>query len=116
MPSQTELRGLQQLVFACGRDNTSGPCEQARGQADPLLDHPRLGGSCKDVLWQIREQAVVASENSFSRRDRLERAGIDLLRLCQPQRARTAPATQAPGAGSPPPPRTLFGPSPSQQP
>jgi hypothetical protein len=113
IPSEGELRELQQLVFACGRENSSGPCEQARRQADPLLDHPRLAGSCKDVLWQIREQAVVASENSFSRRERLDRTGADLLRLCQPRRPRPATPTPGPGTGSPGP-RPMFGPSPNQ--
>jgi len=36
IPSESALRELQQLVFACGRENSSGPCEQARSQADPL--------------------------------------------------------------------------------
>jgi hypothetical protein len=110
-PSEQELRELQQLVFACGRDNTSAPCEQARRRADPLLDHPRLPGSCKDVLWQIREQAVVASANNFNRRDQLDRAGRDLVRLCQQRRPQ--PASASPGASGPSR-RTLF--SPIQQP
>jgi len=115
LPSESEMRELQQLVFACGRENSSDPCEQARRRADPLLDHPRLAGSCKDVLWQIREQAVVARENSFSRRDQLDRAGLDLLRLCQPRPAR--PATPSSGAPGPAPSRRpMFGPGPSPQP
>jgi hypothetical protein len=65
------------------------------------------------VLWQIREQAVVASENSFSRRDRLDRAGTDLLRLCQPRQARPTTPTPSPGAGSPSR-RPMFGTSPNQ--
>jgi hypothetical protein len=112
-PSEQELRELQQLVFACGRDNTNGPCEQARRGADPLLDHPRLPGSCKDVLWQIREQAVVGSSNSFSRRDQLDRAGLDLVRLCQQRRPQTATPSASPGAGGTNR-RPMFGPS--QQP
>jgi hypothetical protein len=43
MPTAEELRQLQLLTLACGRDNTPEPCLQARQQADPLLDHPRLG-------------------------------------------------------------------------
>lgn len=110
-PTEQELRDLQQLVFTCGRENSSGPCEQARRQADPLLDHPRLAGSCKDVLWQIREQAVVANANSFSRRDQLDRIGLDLLRICQQQRPQPKPASSgSSGQGR----RPLF--APSQQP
>jgi len=112
-PSEQELRDLQQLVFACGRENSSGPCEQARRQADPLLDHPRLPGSCKDVLWQIRQQAVVASTNSFSRRDQLDRVGLDLLRICQQRRPQAGTPSTSPGSGGTNR-RPMFGPS--QQP
>jgi hypothetical protein len=112
-PSEQELRELQQLVFACGRENSSTPCDQARRRADPLLDHPRLPGSCKDVLWQIREQAVVAGTNSFNRRDKLDRTGIDLVRLCQQRRPGPSAPSISPGAGGGNR-RPMFGPS--QQP
>lgn len=82
-PSRASLRELQLLVFDCSRENRDGPCGQARAMADPLLDHPRLSGSCKDTLWQIRERAVVAAENSFARRDQLNRTANDMLRFCQ---------------------------------
>jgi hypothetical protein len=93
-PSQEQLRQLQLLTFSCARDNRAVACDQARGQADPLLDHPRLPGSCKDALWQIREQAVVAPINSFERRDRLDRVAVQMLRSCK---AGSRPA--APGGG-----------------
>lgn len=99
-PSEQELRQLQQLVFACGRENASTPCDQARRRADPLLDHPRLPGSCKDVLWQIGQQAVVAGTNSFTRRDQLDRTGLDLVRLCQLRRP--APEALSPRPGNMP--------------
>lgn len=114
-PSEQELRDLQQLVFACGRENTSVPCDQARRRADPLLDHPRLPGSCKDVLWQIREQAVVAASNSFNRRDQLDRVGLDLVRVCQQRRPQPASPGANPGAGGANR-RTIFNPTPSPQP
>jgi hypothetical protein len=114
-PSEQELRDLQQLVFACGRENTSAPCDQARRRADPLLDHPRLPGSCKDVLWQIREQAVVAASNSFNRRDQLDRVGLDLVRVCQQRRPQPASPGATPGAGGANR-RTIFNPTPSPQP
>jgi hypothetical protein len=93
-PSQEQLRQLQLLTFSCARDNRAVACDQARGQADPLLDHPRLPGSCKDALWQIREQAVVAPINSFERRDRLDRVAVQILRSCQ---AGSRPATSGGG-------------------
>ena len=88
-PSREQLRELQLATFNCARENQAGDCDGARMQADPLLDHPRLPGSCKDALWEIREHAATASENSFERRDRLDRAGQDLMRFC-PRNAQPA--------------------------
>ncbi|MCP9927256.1 hypothetical protein [Cyanobium sp. CH-040] len=104
-PTREQLRELQLATFNCARENQAGDCDGARLQADPLLDHPRLPGSCKDALWEIREQAVTAPENSFERRDRLDRAGQDLMRFCprnaQPAtpRANSSPPRPAPGFG-----------------
>ncbi|MEB3354137.1 MAG: hypothetical protein VKM34_07870 [Cyanobacteriota bacterium] len=96
-PSRDSLRQLQLLTFTCSRDNQPAACEQARQMADPLLDHPRLSGSCKDSLWQIRQQATVAPANSFSRRDQLDRLAVQMLRSCQ-----TTPQPVAPTAPSRP--------------
>ena len=82
-PSTDLFRSLQLNVLACGRENTPGSCDIARRTADPLLDHPRLPASCKDVLWTIRERAVVAPANSFNRREQLNRAAADLIPLCR---------------------------------
>jgi hypothetical protein len=99
-PSRDSLRQLQLLIFTCSRDNQPPACEQARQMADPLLDHPRLSGSCKDSLWQIREQATVAPANSFSRRDKLDRLAVQTLRFCQANPQPTAPT--APSRPGPP--------------
>lgn len=93
LPSPEQLRQLQLLTLACGRDNAAAPCEQARAMADPLLDHPRLGGTCKDTLWTIREHAVVATSNSFERRQRLNRAGSDVTIFCRPQSQPVRPSS-----------------------
>lgn len=85
LPNQDQLRQLQLLTLACGRENTAEACQQARALADPLLDHPRLGGTCKDTLWAIRENAVVVPANSYERRQRLNRAGSDVTIFCRPQ-------------------------------
>jgi hypothetical protein len=85
LPSGEELRQLQLLTVACGRDNTAEPCQKARNQADPLMDHPRLSGSCKDALWTIREKAVVVPSNNYERRQLLTRAGTDVPIFCKPQ-------------------------------
>ena len=82
-PSTDLFRRLQLDVLDCGRENNTSSCDAARKVADPLLDHPRLPASCKDLLWTIREKAVVAPTNSFSRREELNRAAGDLMPVCR---------------------------------
>jgi hypothetical protein len=108
-PSRDQLRELQLITFNCARDNQPDDCDGARLLADPLLDHPRLPGLCKDSLWTISENAVAVPSNSFERRDRLDRAGEDLMRFCPrnppaPARGGSAPSGP-PGGGI----RGLFG-------
>lgn len=90
-PSADLFRRLQVDVFDCGRENTASSCQAARAVADPLLDHPRLPASCKDILWTIRQEAVVAASNSFNRREVLNKAGAGLLPLCR-ERDQVKPA------------------------
>ncbi|MEY3464148.1 MAG: hypothetical protein RLZZ468_1926 [Cyanobacteriota bacterium] len=92
LPSQDDLRRLQLNTLACGRENSAAACQQARAQADQLLDHPRLGGSCKDTLWTIRDTAVVVTSSSFERRQKLNRAGSDVTLFCRPQTQPVRPA------------------------
>jgi len=82
-PTPETFRKLQLTTYACGRDNTASSCEQARLQADPLLDHPRLPASCKDVLWKIRQKAVAAPSNSFERRDPIDAAAAEVTVFCR---------------------------------
>jgi hypothetical protein len=101
-PSSELFRNLQLTTLACGRDNSSTPCEQARSQADRLLDHPRLAALCKDTLWTVRQKARVASVNSLERRETIDRAARDLPLLC---RQKVQPASRPeeqrpPGSGS----------------
>ena len=91
-PSMDQLRELQLHTFACGRDNTAESCSKARTMADPLMDHPRLGASCKDAVWTIRERARPAATNSYERREALNRAGQDLLPFCKQQTRTVAPS------------------------
>jgi hypothetical protein len=105
-PSQEQLRQLQLDTIGCGRDNAADICARARAAADPLLDHPRLSGNCKDSLWQISQDARVVPQNSFQRREELTAIANDVVRFCrqmsQPLRG---------GSASPPPatPRSGFG-------
>ncbi|WP_094561101.1 hypothetical protein [Synechococcus sp. 8F6] len=91
-PSMDQLRELQLHTFACGRENTAESCTKARTMADPLMDHPRLGASCKDAIWTIRQRAQPAAANSFERREALNRAGQDLLPFCKQQTRTVAPS------------------------
>ena len=82
-PPATTFRSIQLATFTCGRDNTAASCEQARKEADPLLDNPRLSTACKDALWSVRQKAVIAPENSFERRDPIDKAGHDVASYCR---------------------------------
>jgi hypothetical protein len=92
-PSADLFRRLQLDVLDCGRENTAASCEAARKVADPLLDHPRLPASCKDLLWTIRDKAVVAPANTFNRREQLNRAAGDLMPVCR-ERGAVKPAAK----------------------
>ena len=91
-PSMDQLRELQLHTFACGRDNTAESCTKARTMADQLMDHPRLGASCKDAIWTIRQRAQPAATNSYERREALNRAVQDLLAFCKQQTRTVAPS------------------------
>ena len=82
-PSTDLFRRLQLDVLDCGRENSAASCDAARKVADPLMDHPRLPASCKDLLWTIREKAVVVPTNSFNRREELNRAAANLMPICR---------------------------------
>jgi hypothetical protein len=82
-PAPETFRTLQLTTYACGRENTASSCDRARQLADPLLDHPRLPASCKDVLWRIRQKAVVSPANSFERRDPIDAAASDVTVFCR---------------------------------
>ena len=93
-PTMEQLRQLQLDTFSCGRENTIESCAKASTMADPLMDHPRLGASCKDAIWTIREKAKPAATNSYERREALNRAGQDLLPFCKQQTRTVAPVKE----------------------
>jgi hypothetical protein len=98
-PPASTFRSLQLTTLDCGRDNSSAPCERARAMADPLLDHPRLSGRCKDVLWDIRQKATVAPANSPQRREAIDASARDVTVFCRQQ----GKAPPKPAAGEPKP-------------
>ncbi len=103
-PTSSTLRKLQLTTLDCGRDNAAPACDQARTGADGLLDHPRLPGRCKDILWTIREKATVAPANSLERREPIDAAAREVVVACR-QLNRPAPkpegkpAAPKPGGG-----------------
>ena len=95
-PASADFRSLQLITLACSRENRPEPCEQARALANPLLDHPRLPASCKDVLWTIVQRAVVASSNSFERREGIDQAARSVTVICRQQLPAAKPASEGP--------------------
>ena len=84
-PTLDELREIQLAALDCGRENQSSFCDKARRMADPLMDNPKLAASCKDAVWSILQQAKVAPQNSYERRDQLNKSSSELLVFCKKQ-------------------------------
>jgi hypothetical protein len=99
-PATATLRALQLATFDCGRDNSAAACDRARADSDSLLDHPRLPGRCKDILWEIRQKATVAPVNNLARREPIDAAGREVVVACRPL-SRPAPITDTPPAALP---------------
>lgn len=100
-PPASTFRTLQLTTLDCGRDNSHAPCDRARTMADPLLDHPRLSGRCKDVLWDIRQKATVAPTNSSQRREAIDASARDLTVFCNQQNRKTEKPSEGQPAGGP---------------
>jgi hypothetical protein len=102
-PPAASFRSLQLTTLDCGRENSSTPCDRARAMADPLLDHPRLSGRCKDALWDIRQRATVAPANTAERRQAIDASARDVTVYCRQQvKAQPQPPAgepKAPGSG-----------------
>ena len=81
-PSKDQLRNTEQAAYACSRDNSMEACARVRQLADPLMDHSRLPGLCKDVLWSLMDEAKVASTNNFRRQDAITNAARRIPRVC----------------------------------
>ena len=81
-PSKEQLRGVEQAAYACSRDNSTEACTRVRQLADPLMDHSRLPGLCKDVLWSLMDEAKVANTNDFRREDTITTTASRIPRVC----------------------------------
>ena len=81
-PSKDQLHGIEQAAYACSRDNSTEACARVRQLADPLMDHSRLPGLCKDVLWSLMDEAKVANSNDFRRKDAITNTARRIPRVC----------------------------------
>ena len=99
-PTKEQLRKIQLEAYSCSRENSEASCRNSRQLADSLMDHPRLPVICKDVLWEVVENANVASSNDYKRRDRIDTSARRLTTLCaEPVRKKDKPRRpQGPGA------------------
>ena len=95
-PSKDQLRAVQSAAFDCSRENTKETCDRARSLADPLMDHPLLPGVCKDVVWNLLEQARVAPSNDYKRRDAIDEPARRITRICAKPSKQKKPKPVAP--------------------
>ncbi len=90
-PTNEELRSIQLQAYACSRDNDAEACSNTRELIDPLLDHPRLPSSCKDVVWDLLQVANKVPKNSFQRRDAIDQPAKRLSIICINPAKQTTP-------------------------
>ena len=81
-PSKEQLRGIEQAAYACSRVNSTEACKRVRQLADPLMDHSRLPERCKDLLWMLMDEAKVANNNDFRRKDTITNTARRIPRFC----------------------------------
>ena len=81
-PSKDQLRSIEQAAYACSRDNSTQACTLVRQLSNPLMDHSRLPGLCKDVLWSLMDEAKVANTNDFRRKDAITNTARRIPRVC----------------------------------
>ena len=81
-PSKEQLRRIEQAAYVCSRENTTEACARVHQLADPLMDHSRLPGLCKDVLWTLMDEAKVASTNDFRRKDSITNTARRITKVC----------------------------------
>ena len=81
-PSKDQLRSIELAAYACSRGNSTEACARVRQLADPLMDHSRLPGLCKDVLWSLMDEAKIASTNDFRRQDAITNTARRIPRVC----------------------------------
>ena len=101
IPTKEELRSIQLQAYDCSRDNDAEACSRTRALIDPLLDHPRLPSSCKDVVWNLLQVANKVPNNSFQRRDAIDRPAKRLSIVCINPAKQTTPKPSQQGGLAP---------------
>ena len=81
-PSKDQLRNIEQAAYACSRDNSTKACARVRQLTDPWMDHSRLPGLCKDVLWALMDASKVADTNNFRRKDAITNTARRIQTVC----------------------------------
>ena len=81
-PTKDQLSSIEHAAYTCSRDNSTQACALVHQLADPLMDHPRLPGLCKDVLWSLMDEAKVANSNDFRRQDAITNTARRIPRVC----------------------------------
>ena len=94
-PNRDILQALQLAFLSCARDNTAASCTMAVERADPLLDHPRLPARCKDLIWDLMQQAQISAENTYRRRQAISQPAERLLLVCRSAESPAAPSADA---------------------
>ena len=94
-PNRDSLQALQLAFLSCARENTAASCTMAVQRADPLLDHPRLPSRCKDLIWELMQQAQSSAENTYRRRQAISQPAERLLLVCRSAESPAAPSSDA---------------------
>ena len=81
-PSKDQLRSIEKAAYACSRVNSTKACARVSQLSSPFMDHPRLPGLCKDVLWNLMDEAKVANTNDFRRKDAITNTARRISRVC----------------------------------
>ena len=81
-PSKDQLRNIEQAAYTCSRDNSTKACARVRQLTDPWMDHSRLPGLCKDVLWALMDESKVADTNNFRRKDAITNTARRIQTVC----------------------------------
>ena len=82
MPGKKELNKILIKAYACSKENTIIACNQVRGLANPLIDHPKLSAVCKDLVWDLLQNAKSAKVNDLKRKNSIDFPARKMINAC----------------------------------